>query len=60
MIQKAFRDLRVTLPVDGNRDHELQFKGFAAGDFKIEASTETDSDILNDSHGILPRFANTD
>jgi len=36
MIQKAFRDLRVTLPVDGSRDHELQIKGFAAEDLKIE------------------------
>jgi len=59
MIQKVFRDLGVMLLVDGNRDHELQIKGFAAGDFKIEASTETDSDILNDSHGILRRFVNT-
>jgi len=59
MIQNAFRDLGVTLPVAGNRDHELQIKGFAAGNFKIKASTEPDSDILNDSHGILPRFANT-
>jgi len=59
MIQKAFRDLGVTLPVDRSRDHELQIKGFVAGDFKIKASTETDSYILNDSHGILQRFANT-
>jgi len=59
MIQKAIRDLGVTLPMDRNRDHELQIKGFAARDFKIEASTETDSDILNDSHSILLRFANT-
>jgi hypothetical protein len=51
MIQKAFRDLGM-LPVDGSRDHELQIKGFAAGDFKIGASTETDSDILNDSHAL--------
>jgi len=47
MIQKAFRDLGVTLPVDGSRDHELQIKGFAAGDFKIRSSTS--SDILDDS-----------
>jgi len=59
MIQKAFWDFGVTLPVDGNRDYELQIKGFVAGDFKIEASTETKSNISNDSHGILLRFANT-
>jgi len=36
MIQKAFRDVGVTLPVDGSRDHELQIKGFAAKDLKTE------------------------
>jgi len=50
MIQKAFRDLGVTLPVDGSRDHELQIKGFAAEDFKIGTS---ESDILNDSHAFI-------
>ena len=45
--------------MDGSRDHELQIKGFVAGNLKIKASTETDSDILNDSYGILQRFANT-
>jgi len=52
MIQKAFRDLWVTLPVDGSRDHELQIKGFAAEDFKIGTSMYTGCDILNDSHAL--------
>jgi len=49
MIQKAFRDLGVTLPVDGSRDHELRIKGFAVEDLKI-GTDGTSSDIFNDSH----------
>jgi len=36
--QKAFRDVGVTLPIDGSQDHELRIKGIAAeelaADFK--------------------------
>jgi len=49
MIQKAFRDVEVTLPVDGSRDHELQIKGFAAKDLKIGTSTHSD---IDDSHAL--------
>ncbi|KAF8416115.1 hypothetical protein EV426DRAFT_702412 [Tirmania nivea] len=54
MIQKAFRDLGVTLPVDGSRDHELQIKGFAAEGLKIGTrrtdSDSTGSDTFSDFH----------
>ena len=36
VIQKSFRDLGVTLPVDGSKDHEIRIKGFnqvAIGDW---------------------------
>lgn len=49
MIQKAFRDVWVTLPVDRSRDHEIQIKGFAAKDLKIGASTYS---TIDDSHAL--------
>jgi hypothetical protein len=40
MIQKAFRDVGVTLAVDGSEDHLLKIKGFAAEDLAKEITLE--------------------
>jgi hypothetical protein len=46
MIKKAFRDVGVTLAVDGSEDHLLKIKGFAAEDLAKEITLEQCADDL--------------
>jgi len=56
VIQKSFRDLGVTLPVDGSKDHEIRIKGFnqvAIGDWNKDLPLPLPFHPM-ESHRLLP------
>ena len=56
LIQKAFRDVGVTLPVDGSKDHELRIKGIVAEELAtgLEDLSLSSSTTQSEDYHALP------
>jgi len=52
MVCKAFRDVGITLPIDGSQDHQLQIKGILATSFIIgDGSVDPESESRDSVSG---------